>query len=97
MCRGVTRVIIFTKDGEPINRRDDDLFDTSGKQVARLKDDKAFGPDGRYIATLVNNRLIYFSHDSNLLGPTFRPNTVAGFSVARIAGIATYGDEPNFS
>ena len=89
-------MIIFTKNGVPINLSGDELFDGSGKQVARLKGDKAFGPSGRYIATLVNDRLIYLASDSELVGSTFKPRTVAGFSVANIAGITTSGDKPVF-
>lgn len=89
-------MIIFTKNGVPINRGGDDLFDASGKQVARLQGNKAFGPSGRYIATLVNDRLIHLASDNKLTGSTFKPKTVAGFSVGNIAGITTYGDEPVF-
>lgn len=89
-------MIIFTKNGVPINRGGDDLFDASGKHVARLKGDKAFGPSGRYIATLVNDRLIHLATDSGLTGSSFEPRSVAGFSVANIAGITINGNEPVF-
>ena len=88
---------IYTRDGEPINRSGNDLFDSSGLQVARMNGDKAFGPDGRYVATLVSGRLVYLHNDSANRTSSFLPRRVAGFSVARVAGIATYGDEPSFA
>jgi hypothetical protein len=93
---GSSTVIIFTKNGVPINQGGDDLFDASGKKVAQLEGDKAFGPSGRYIATVVNDRLIHLATDSELNGSTFEPRSVAGFSVSNIAGITTNGDEPVF-
>lgn len=89
-------MIIFTKDGVPISQVGNDLFDSSGNQVARLQGDKASGPDGRYIATLANKRLIHFDRDSTLTGPKFTPRTVVGFAVADIAGVTIDGNEPEF-
>ena len=89
-------MIIYTRDGVPINRSGDDLFDASGKQVARLERDKAFAPNGSYVATLANDRLIFFVNDSQQTGSKFNPKTVTGFSETNIAGFSTYGDEPEF-
>lgn len=89
--------IIYTKDGRPLNRSGDNLFASSGKQVGRFHGDKAYGPDGRYVATLVGIRLVYLSHDSALVRVPFSPLSFAGFSMAQIAGVAMYGDEPKFA
>ncbi len=89
-------MVIYTRNGVPINQGGDDLFDTSGKQVARLQGDKAFGPDGRYIATLVDDRLIYFASDSEQTDYKFKPRTVAGVAVTKITGITRDGEEPDF-
>jgi hypothetical protein len=89
--------IIYTKDGRPLNRSGDSLFASSGKQVARFHGDKAYGPDGRYVATLMGSRLVYLSYDSARVGAPFSPLSFAGFSMAGIVGVAMYGDEPKFA
>jgi hypothetical protein len=89
--------IIYTRDGEPINRSGNELYDSSGIQVGRMDGNKAFGPDGKYVATLVSGRLVYLRNDSAIRTSPFPPRRVAGFAVARVAGVAIYGDEPHFA
>lgn len=36
-----------------LHQSGDDLFSRSGTHVAKLKGKKAYGPDGRYVGTLV--------------------------------------------
>ena len=50
--------MIYTKDGRPLKVSGQDLFARSGKHVARIRNGKAYGPDGRYVGTIVNDRLI---------------------------------------
>lgn len=50
---------LYTKDGRPLKRHGRDLFARSGRHVARVKGDRAFGPHGRYVGTLVGDRLVY--------------------------------------
>jgi hypothetical protein len=44
---------LYTKEGRPLRQSGDDLFSRSGTHVAKLKGKKAYGPDGRYVGTLV--------------------------------------------
>jgi hypothetical protein len=74
----------------------DDLFSRSGKHVARLNRSrkKAYGPDGKYVGTLVGDRLIYRSTDSAAIGSPFARRAMAGHARANHAGTAQWGDEP---
>lgn len=85
---------IYTKDGRPLSRSGDDLFSRSGEHVARLRRDKAFDSNGRYVGTLVSNRLIYRSTQSAAVGPPFAKRSRAGTASANAAGSALWGDEP---
>ena len=88
--------MLYTKNGVPISQSGRDLFDASGRQVARMQGNKAYGPDGRYIATLTGRRLVYRSSDSIPSTSSFAPRQVVGFSVAGVTGVAVIGDEPDF-
>ena len=54
----------YTMNGRPLTRRGDDLFTRSGNHIGRVQGEKVFGPDGRYVGTLVGDRLVYRSTDS---------------------------------
>lgn len=75
--------IIYTRDGEPIDRSGSELYDSSGIQVGRMDNDKAFGPYRKYVATRVSGRLVYLHNDRATRTSLFSPRRVAGFSVAR--------------
>ena len=47
--------MIYTKNGRPLKIAGEDLFARSGKHVAPMRDGKAYGPDGRYVGTIVND------------------------------------------
>ena len=85
---------IYTKEGRPLKVSGDDLIARSGKHVARLRGSKAYGPDGRYVGTVVNDRLIYRSTDSASLGSPFAARASAGHASANHAATAAWGDEP---
>lgn len=88
--------MIYTKNGEPLARRGDDVFDARGRHVARLRGTKAFNTHGRYVATLVGDRLVYRSTDSASIGGVFAPSVGSPFAHARAVGAALLGDEPDF-
>lgn len=87
---------VYTKNGAPLSRRGDDLFDQSGRHVARLRGDKAFGLSGEYVGTMVSGRLVYRSTDSSQIGPSIAPRAGAGSAAAPRADSALAGDEPTF-
>jgi hypothetical protein len=88
--------MLYTKDGVPISQSGRELFDAKGRQVAQVQGGKAYGRDGNYIATIDGGRLVHRSSDSAFSASTFTPKQVAGFSVASVARVAIYGDEPDF-
>jgi len=85
---------LYTKEGRPLKVSSDDLFSRSGKHVARIRNGKAYGPDGRYVGTIVGDRLIYRSTNSASSSSAFAPRTHAGHASANRAGTAAWGDEP---
>lgn len=85
---------LYTKNGRPLMRSGDNLYSRSGAHVARVRGKKAFGPDGRYVATIVGNRLIYRSTDSAAIGSSFAAGSRGGSGSANSAGSAAWGDEP---
>lgn len=87
--------MIYTKNGRPLKVSGQDLFSRSGKHVARMRNDKAYGPDGRYVGTIVGDRLIYRSTDSASISSPFAPRASAGHAYANHAATAAWGDEPS--
>ena len=86
--------MLYTKRGEPLDRRGDDLFDGRGRHVARVRGSRAFGADGRYVGTLVGDRIVYRSTDSAALGPVYARRLGSPFARAKAIASATLGEEP---
>lgn len=86
--------VIYTKDGRPLKVSGQDLISRSGKHVARIRNGKAYGSDGRYVGTIVNDRLIYRSTNSATISSPFAPRASAGHAHANRAPAAAWGDEP---
>jgi hypothetical protein len=63
--------------------------------VGRIRGNKVFGADGRYVGTIVNDRLVYCSTDSAGIGAPFVAANRAGSARANRAGSAILGDEPD--
>jgi hypothetical protein len=85
---------IYTKEGRPLRRSGQDLFSRSGTHVARVRGDKAFGPDGGYVGTVVGDRLIYRSTHSARISAPFAQRAHAGTATANRVPSAQWGDEP---
>jgi hypothetical protein len=85
---------LFTKQGRPLSRAGDDLYSRSGRHVARLRGVKAFGPDGRYVGTVVGDRLVYRATDSAAIGTIFVPSQRAGSAAGNRVPSAILGEEP---
>lgn len=88
---------LYTKNGRPLQRRGDDLFSRSGKQVGRIRARKVYGPDGRYAGTIDGDRVVYRSTDSAEVSSPYAPTQSAGTASANAAGSALWGDEPSFA
>jgi hypothetical protein len=85
---------LYTKNGRPLRRSGNNLFSRSGTHVARVRGEKAYGPDGRYVGTIVGDRLIYRSTHSASIGTAFAPSSRAGSASANRVGTTQWGDEP---
>lgn len=86
---------LYTKNGRPLRVSGATIYSRSGKVVGRVRDQKVFGPDGQYVGTIVNYRLVYRSTDCTSIGSPFVAANRAGFAMANSAGSAIWGDEPN--
>lgn len=58
----LTMANLYTMNGRPLTRRGDDLFTRSENHIGRVQGEKVFGPDGRYVGTLVGDRLCSVPH-----------------------------------
>ena len=85
---------IYTKNGRPLKISGQDLFSRSGRHVARMRNGKAYGPDGRYVGTILNDRLIYRSTNSASISRVFVPRAGTSHTRANHAATANWGDEP---
>jgi hypothetical protein len=86
---------LYTKNGRPLQVSSDTVYSRSGKVVGRIKGEKVYGTDGRYVGTITNGRLVYRSTDSAGIGSPFAAANRAGSAKANHAGSAIWGDEPN--
>ena len=86
---------LYTKNGRPLQVSGDKVYSRSGVIVGRIKAEKVYGTDGRYVGTIVNDRLVYRSTDSAGVGSSFSAANRAGSARANRAGSAMWGDEPN--
>jgi hypothetical protein len=72
--------IIYASGERPLLRKDDDIFSGAGNHVARLQGTVAYDQSGRYVGTLVENRLVFQDEDSLTSGPLFVRATHEGFT-----------------
>jgi hypothetical protein len=86
---------LYTKDGRPLQVSGETNYSRSGQPVGRIRGSKVFGTDGRYVGTIVGDRLVYRSTDSASIGSPFTAAHRAGSARANRAGSAILGDEPD--
>jgi len=86
---------LYTKDGKPLQVSGDIVYSRSGAVVGRIKGEKAYGTDGQYVGTIINDQLVYRSTDSAGISSPFVAANRTGSAKANRAGSATWGDEPN--
>jgi hypothetical protein len=86
---------LYTKNGRPLQVAGGKVYSGSGQIVGRIKDDRVFGTDGRYVGTIVNDRLVYRSTHSARIGSPFAAANRAGTGRANHAGSGLWGDEPD--
>jgi len=86
---------LYTKNGRPLQVSGDKVYSGSGVIIGRIKGEKVFGTDGRYVGTIVNDRLVYRSTQSAGISSPFSAANRAGSARAHRAGSAMWGDEPD--
>ena len=92
-AEGLGVALLYTKEGRPLRRSGSDTVCAVGT-TSKLKGKKAHGRDGRYVGTLVGNRLVHRSTDSATNGSPFAQRAHAGTAIVAAAGAAFLGDEP---
>jgi hypothetical protein len=86
---------LSTKNGRPLQVSGDKVYSRSGIIVGRIKREKVYGTDGRYVGTIVGDRLVHRSTQSAGISPSFSAANRAGSVRADRAGSAIWGDEPD--
>ncbi|WP_411961071.1 4-fold beta flower protein [Pseudomonas mandelii] len=71
------------------------VYSRSGKVVGRIKGEKVYGIDGRYVGTIIGDRLVYRSTHSAGVSSPFASAGRAGTAKAQRAGSAIWGNEPD--
>ncbi len=85
--------MLYTKNGRALQVVGDDLISRDG-HVARLRDGRAYAPNGTYVGTVVGDRLLYRSTDSARISSPFVRKAFAGHAYANHAASGLWGDEP---
>lgn len=85
---------MYTKDGKPLQVSGDIVYSGSGRVVGKIKGTKVFGPNGQYVGSVVNDRLVFRSTDSAAISSPFAVADRAGTARANRAASAMWGDEP---
>ena len=86
---------LYTKNGVPLQVSASIVYSKSGVAFGKIQGNKVFGTDGRYVGTIVNDRLVYRSNDSASIGSPFSVANKVGCARANRAGAAIMGEEPH--
>jgi len=86
---------LYTKNGRPLKVSGKTVYSKSGRVVGRIKNEKVYGVDGKYVGTIVGDRLVHRSTDGAGISSPFVAANHAGSAAANHAGAAIWGDEPN--
>jgi hypothetical protein len=85
---------LFTRDGKALALIDDDVFDRAGAHVARRSGTHLYGPDGRYVGTIIGDRVVYRSIDDITVHAPFARRRHVGSARADRPRAALRGEEP---
>jgi hypothetical protein len=75
---------MYTKNGKPLQVSFGIVYSRSGKVVRRIAGNKVYGPNGRYVGTIDDERLVYRSTDRTGTSSSFSVAPVAAKSLARV-------------
>jgi hypothetical protein len=62
---------MHTKNGRPLQESRSTVYTGAGQVVGRLREARVYDQDGRYVGTVVGDRLVYRAAERNKLGPAF--------------------------
>jgi hypothetical protein len=62
---------MHTKNGRPLQISGKTLYSESGQVVGRVREAKLFSQEGRYVGTVVGDRLVYRAADRAEVAPSF--------------------------
>jgi hypothetical protein len=85
---------LCTKNGRPLQVSGSTIYSRSGAVVGRIKGYKVYGTDGRYVGTIVGDRLVYRSTHNTGTGSSFSTANHVGSARAKRVGSPIWGDEP---
>lgn len=86
---------LYTKNGRPLQVSGNIVYSKSGKVVGRIQGEKVFGTNGRYVGTIINDRLVYRSTQSATISSSFTSANRAGTARANGVGTPIWGEEPD--
>jgi hypothetical protein len=85
---------MHTKNGKPLQVSGTTMYTGSGQVIGRLRDGKLFGRDGRYVGTVVEERLVFRSTEAARVAPAFAAANCGARAMASLPRSAVRGDEP---
>lgn len=78
---------LYIKNGKPLQLSGTTVYSRSGKVVGRIKGDKVFGTDERYVGSIVGDRLAYRSTQRSSLANHWSSRMQTGGQVHAITHI----------
>jgi hypothetical protein len=85
---------MHTKNRRALQKAGTTLYTGSGYVVGRLRDSRLFDQDGRYVGTVVGDRLVYRASDSYKVAPAFTAAKCKARALGAVARSPVRGEEP---
>jgi hypothetical protein len=86
---------MHTKNGRPLQVKGDTMYSQSGLVLGRVRKDKLFDQNGRYVGTVIGNRLVFRSQDSSQVAPSFSAAKRSARALINRPRCGVRGDEPD--
>lgn len=84
---------LYTKNGRLLQTSGNIVYSKSGKVISRIQGEKVFGTKGTYVGTIVNDRLVYRSTQSETISSALTAVNKVGTARANRVGSAIWGEE----
>ena len=87
---------MHTKNGKPLQVSGSTLYSGSGQVLGRVRDARLFDQDGRYVGTVVGDRLVFRSAERSKVAPAFTAAKCPPRALkSRARAAMLRGDEPD--